>query len=69
MGVQVKNTSNSTRSNTTPVKTRGPTTVRLDQPNIDEAEENNLESNFKRMFEVLKEGMKNSFKLNGGKER
>ena len=58
MSRQGKNTYNTTKSNTTPVKTSGPTTAILEQPNIDEAEENDLKINFRRMFEVLKEKMK-----------
>ena len=57
-----KNTHNSTKNNTTPVKSRDPTTVRLEQPNIDETEENDLKNNFRRMFETLKEEMKNFLK-------
>ena len=46
----------------TPVKFRDPTTARLEQPNIDEVEENDLKNNFRRMFETLKEEMRNSLK-------
>lgn len=38
MGRQGNNTLNTTKSNMTPIKTSGPTT-RLEQPDIDEAEE------------------------------
>ena len=57
-----KNTCNTTKSNTTPVKPKDPTTARLEQPNIDESEENELKSNFRRMFETLKEEMRISLK-------
>ena len=46
----------------TPVKTKDPTTARLEQSNIDEAEENDLKNNFRRIFETLKEEMRNSLK-------
>ena len=45
MGRQGKNTQNATKSNMTPIKTSGPKTARLEQPNIDEAEENALPTN------------------------
>ena len=57
-----KNTHNTTKSNTTPVKPKEATIARLEQPNIDEAEENDLKNNFRRMFEILKEEMRNSLK-------
>ena len=60
MSRQGKNTCNTTKSNTTPVKPKDPTTARLEQPN--EAEENDLKNNFKRMFETPKEEMRNSLK-------
>ena len=59
MSRQGKNTCNTTKSNTTPVKSRDPTTASLEQPNIDEAEENDLKNNFRRMFEAFKEEMRN----------
>ena len=62
MGRQGKNTFNTTKSNMTPTKTTGPTMARLEHPNTDEAEENNLKNNFRRMFEALKEEMKNYLK-------
>ena len=37
-----KNTHNTTKSNTTPVKSSDPTTARLEKPNRDDVEENNL---------------------------
>ena len=46
----------------TPVKPKDPTTARLEQSNIDEAEENDLKNNVKRLFETLKEEMRNSLK-------
>ena len=46
----------------TPVKTSGLTTARLEQPNIDEIEENDLKYIFRRMFETLIEEMRNSLK-------
>ena len=42
MGRQGNNTLNTTKSNKTWIKTSVPTTARLEQPNIDEAEENDL---------------------------
>ena len=57
-----KNTYNTTKSNTTPVKPKDPTTARPEQPNMDEPEENDLKNNFKRMFEILKDEMRNSLK-------
>ena len=57
-----RNTHNTTKSNTIPVKPKDPTTARLEQPNIDEAEENDLKNNFKRKFETLKDEMRNSLK-------
>ena len=57
-----KNTCNTTKSNTTPVKPKYSTRARPEQPNIDEAEENDLKNNFKRMFETLKEEMRNYLK-------
>ena len=51
-----------TKNNTTPVKPKDPTTARPEQPNIDEAEENDLKSNCKRMFETPKEETRNSLK-------
>ena len=62
MGRQGKNTHNTTKSNMTSVKTSDPTTAWPEQPNIDEAEENDLKNNFRRMFETLKEEMRNSLK-------
>ena len=62
MGRQGKNTLNNTKNNTTPIKTSDPTIARLKPPNIDEAEESDLKNNFRRMFEALKEEMKNSLK-------
>ena len=59
MGRQGKNTLNTTKSNMTPTNTGGSTTAKLEHPNIDESEENDLTSNFWRMFETLKEEMKN----------
>ena len=50
-----KNTCSTIKSNTTPVKPKNPTTTKHKQPNIDEAEEIDLKSNFRRMFEALKE--------------
>ena len=38
MGRQGENTCNTTKSNTTPLKTREPATARLEKPNIDEVE-------------------------------
>ena len=35
---QGKNTCNITKSNMAPIKSRGPTTARLEKPNIDETE-------------------------------
>ena len=61
-GRQGKNTLNTTKTNTTPTKTSVSTTTRLEQPSIDEAEENDLKINFRRMFEAPKEEMKNSLK-------
>ena len=52
-----------TKSNTTPVKPKDPTTARPEQPNMDEPEENDLKNNFKKMFESLKEEMRNSLKI------
>ena len=46
----------------TPVKPKDPTTARHEKPNIDEAEENYLKNNFRRMFRTLKEEMRNSLK-------
>ena len=57
-----KNTCNTTKSNTTPVQPKDPTTARLEQPNMDEPEENDLKNNLKRMFEILKGEMRNSLK-------
>ena len=62
MGRQGKSTLNTTKRNMTPIKTRDPTTVRFEQQNIDEAEENDLKINFRRMFEALTEEMKNFLK-------
>ena len=62
MSRQDKNTCNITQSSTTAVKRKDPRTTRLEQSNIDEAEENDLKSNFKRMVETLKEEMRNSLK-------
>ena len=59
MGRQGKNTHNITKSNTTPVKSRDPTTERVEQLNIDGAEENGLKNNFR---EYLKEEMRDSLK-------
>ena len=59
MGRQGKNTFNTTKNNMTPVKTSDPTTTRLEQPNIDEAEENDLKI---ISGECLKEEMRNSLK-------
>ena len=42
----------------TPIKPSDSTTSRLEQSNIDEAEENDLKNNFRRMFEALKKEMK-----------
>ena len=44
------------------VKSRDLITARLEQPNIDEAEENYLKNNFRRMFETFKEEMRNFLK-------
>ena len=46
----------------TPVKSRDPTTARLEQPSIDEAEANGLKNNFRRRFEILEKEMRNYFK-------
>ena len=46
----------------TPVKSSDPKTARHEQPHIDEAEENYLKDNFRRMFETLKVEMKKSLK-------
>ena len=46
----------------TPKKTSDSTTAKHEQLNIDEAEENDLQNNFGRMFEALKEEMKNFLK-------
>ena len=60
MGRQGKNILNTTKSNTIPTKTSGPATIRLEHSNINEAVEDDLKDNFRRMFEALKEEMKNS---------
>ena len=57
-----KNTYNTTKRNTTPVKPKDPTTARFEQPNIDEAEENGLQNNFRRMFEALEKDIKTTLK-------
>ena len=62
MSRQGKNTCNTTKSNTTPIKCRDPTTARLEQPIIDQAVENDLKNNFRRLFETLKEEMRNYLK-------
>ena len=62
MGRQGKNTRNTTNSNTKPVKNSDPTTARLDKPNIDEGEENNLKNNFRRMYEAFKKKMKKKWR-------
>ena len=62
-----KNTCYTTKSSTTPVKPKDTTTVRPEQPNMNEAEENDLKNDFKRMFETLKEKMRNF--LNEMKEK
>ena len=49
-----KNTCKTTKSNTTPVKHKDTITARLELTNIDEAEENDLKINFRRMFETVK---------------
>ena len=51
-----------TKSNTIPVKPKDPTKARSEQPNMDEPEENDLKSNLKRMFEILKNEMRNHLK-------
>ena len=60
MGTQGKITCNTIKSSTTQEKSRDPTTARLEHPNTDEAKENDLKNNFRRMFEALKEEMRNS---------
>ena len=50
MSRQAKNTHNTTKINTS-VKSRDPTIARLEQPNTDETEKNDLKNNFRRMFE------------------
>ena len=57
-----KNTCNTAKSKTTPVKPKDPTSVKLEQPNVDEGDENDLKSNFRRMFETFKEEMSNFLK-------
>ena len=69
MGRQGKNTLNTTKSNMTPIKTSSPTTARLEQQNIDEAQENDLKNSFRRMFEALKEEMKKFPQRNRGKDK
>ena len=51
-----------TKSNTIPVKPKDPTTARPEQPNMDEQEENDRKNNFKTMFEILKDEMRNFLK-------
>ena len=43
-------------------KTSDSKIARLEHPNTDEAEESYHKNNFRKMFETLKEGMKNSLK-------
>ena len=62
MSRQGKNTCNTTKNNTTPIKPKDPTTARLEQPNMDEGDETDLQNNFRRMFETLKKEMRNSLK-------
>ena len=69
MGRQGKNTCNTAKSNVTSVESSDPTTARLEQPNIDETEENDLKDNFRRMFEALKEEMRKFPQRNGGKDK
>ena len=69
MGRQGKNILNTTKNNMTPTKTSGSTTAILKYPNIDEAEENYLKNNFRRMFEVHKDEMKNFPQRNGGNNK
>ena len=53
-----KNTSNTTKYNITPVKSKDPITARHEQPNINKAEEDDLKNNFKRMFKTGKDKQK-----------
>ena len=62
MSRQGKIICNSPRNTTTLVKFTDPITSRLEQPNKDEAEENDLKINFRRMSEALKEEMKKFLK-------
>ena len=68
MGRQGKNTLNTTKNNMTPTKNNGSISARLEHLNVDEAGENDLKNNFRRMFEALKEEMKNSPKEMEGKK-
>ena len=43
-------------------KTNGSATARFEHPNTDDAEENGLQNNFRKMIEALKEKMKHSLK-------
>ena len=45
---------NTTKNNTTPVKPKDPTTPRLEQPNIDKAEENDLKITSRECWKLLK---------------
>ena len=54
MGRKGKNTHNTTTSNTKPVKTNHPTIARLEQPNIDIAEENDLKITLGECLKLLK---------------
>ena len=62
MSRQGKIICNTPRNTTTLVKFTDPITSRLEQPNKDEAEENDLKNNFRRMFEALKEEMQKFLK-------
>lgn len=57
MGKQCKNTLNTTKNNMAPTEISGSKTARLEHSSTDEAGENELKSNFMRMFEVFKEEM------------
>lgn len=43
-------------------KTSGSTITRFEHPNTDEAEENGLKNNIRKMIEAIKEKMKHSLK-------
>ena len=54
MSKQGKNTLSTTKNYVTPIKTTDPITVRLEQPNTDEAEENTLKITLGECLRPLK---------------